>query len=73
MENLPRDMESAELKEIADDFAKSGKLASATILRKGEGELEYTTIEDMREAIKKLERRRFAGGDERLHAYEKPR
>lgn len=73
VENLPADMDAQELQAVASDFAKVGKLKSAKLLAGQVGELKYTTAEDMKVAIKKLERRRIEGsGDKRLHAYEKP-
>lgn len=72
VENLPPDMDAQELKAIASDFAKVGKLKSSKLLPGRIGELKYTSAEDMKGAIKKLERRRIEGSEERLHAYEKP-
>lgn len=71
VENLPPDMDANELEAVASDFAKVGKLKSAKLHKGRLGELHYTSAEDMKMAIKKLERRRVEGSDERLHAYEK--
>lgn len=68
IENLPKDMESQELKELASDF---GDCVSAKIISSGFGEVSYASAQDMSAAVKKLDRRRFDGGDVRLKAYEK--
>lgn len=64
-------MDSQELKALASDFAKVGKVASAKVLGDGKGELEYTEKDDMDGAINKLHKRKFAGSDDRLSAVQK--
>jgi len=76
VENLPEDMDSRELKDIAEDFAKIGKVVSANVLGRRSGELEFTAAEDAAEAIKKLDGRRVKASTstiqaERLKAYTK--
>lgn len=73
VENLPKDMDWQELKDLGATFAKVGKCTFARTRPDRSGELEYTELEDMERAIKELDRRRFSGDSERLKAYEQRR
>jgi len=70
IENLPKDMESPELKDFGLDFARAGRCDFATMTAKGIGELEFTEIADMERAILDLDRRSFVGSAKKLKAYE---
>lgn len=63
-------MESKELKEFGISFCKRGKCVFSKTRSDGSGELEFTDSEDMLRAIKELDRRRFAGSDDKLKAFE---
>lgn len=71
LENLPDDMDSAELRELGMDHAKNGKCLRAEIVKRGFGEMEFTTADALANAIKELDNRRFQGGADRLRVYEK--
>mmetsp|Transcript_94813 Transcript_94813/g.149978 ORF Transcript_94813/g.149978 Transcript_94813/m.149978 type:complete len:294 (+) Transcript_94813:22-903(+) len=73
VENLPKDMDWQELKDLGATFAKHGKCTFARTRPDRTGELEYTALEDMEKALKELDKRRFSGSDERLKAYEQRR
>lgn len=64
-------MDSKELKEVGKDFGKAGELLSAKMVEERIGELEFSALEDMEAAMKKLNGRRFADSDDRLKVFEK--
>ena len=70
---MPVDMTSRELHDIAGDFVTTGKLTGARLERnkKGLGEIDLTSDEDMVRVIKELDKRRLADCSERLRAYAK--
>lgn len=67
---MPEDMQWQEFKDVGASFAKVGKCTFARTNRDRTGELEYTSIEDMKHAVRELDNRRFSGVDGRLKAYE---
>lgn len=58
------------MKTFGVQFARRGTCTYAKCFGDRSGELEFTHIEDMDKAIRELDRRRFAGSDDKLIARE---
>lgn len=71
VENLPSDMTSRELQDIAGDFALCTGARVEHRGKKGRAEIDFTSEDDMVRVVKEFDKRRLGDCSERLKAYAK--